>query len=999
MQKSLAFLFLFLVIGGALRASQFLTGPEARALLRQGDAYIEQEVYDSAAVVFREALAFYEAADDCFYTAYCYLWLGEAAYGLGRYEEALVTGLKSESVAQNCAGRDSMDFYSMILQNIGVFYSKLGDFDQQMTYYQKTFRQVLDFHGRYSERGADAFFNLGVAYGRRGQWNRAIAYFDTSLSISQQVDYPEGIASTYLNLSYAYQVKEDYMRAIDYQRRSLKMTSRIEERARGLNNLGVLYSDLGRPEEALGYLHQALELRVKHFGSRHDDVFSTWFNIARVHFDAGNHETASDYIDRTIDGLQTASRRNSGFLKIAYHYKAVMLSELGRLPEAEAYARQALKLEGGQLDVDGSSLLVLSRVLLAQGRYDEGLRYIQEALIHEVPGFQSLSVFDNPPLRLIQNPRMALNLLALKGQLLYHRGKKRRSEHDLSQSLNTYLVADSIVSFSRKTYQDNTSKELLAANARKLYAGAVTAGYNLYEISGDEAYLDLVFTYSEKNKALLVLEKMHDLYAKDYYGIPRNLLAREQQLLQDIEFYYNRIRAGHTDGALPGDQLEKWESTLSELREQQETLIEELRNRYPDYYTLKHDLNSATPDDIREGLLGEREVLIEYFLTEPYLYVFIIDRQARHFVEVPLPADLKVMVDDFLESIQQQDPSFFEKNRQLYRLLLEPLEPYTEGKDLIIVPDGALGYIPFEVLLKETVAAERHPYYREHPYLLKEHGIRYLFSASFALKEQAVIRSGGGAHVLAVAPSFAGMPPSDGGESADADNLREFLTPLPGSREEIQLLADRFRGEFWQGSAARESRFKERAADFGLLHITTHTLINELFPSFSRLVFAEEERGKGDGILNVYELYGMRLHAELVVLSACNTGIGVIKEGEGIASLARAFAYAGSPNLIMSLWPVKDNTTPKLMAHFYDSLSVGRPKGEALRQAKLAYLQQENDLFLHPYYWGGFIYTGDRRPIALQESGGIGNRWLYLGFALFFAAGSFIWWRRRRGRA
>jgi CHAT domain-containing protein/tetratricopeptide (TPR) repeat protein len=995
MHKPLAFILISLTLRGMLFAGSSLTEPAARSLLRKGDAFIEREVYDSAATTFQKALAYYESAGDCHYTAYCYLWLGEASYGMGRYEEALATGLKSKAIADNCPGRDSMDFYSMILQNIGVFYSKLGDFDKQMTYYQKAFRHILDFHGRYSERGADAFFNLGVAYGRRGQWNRAIAYFDTSLAISQRLSYSAGIASTYLNLSYAYQIKEDYMRAIDYQRRSLKITTRTDERARGLNNLGVLYSDLGQTKEALYFLGKALELREKQYGRYHDDVLSTLFNICRVHFEAGDHETANEFIDRTIEGLRSAPRKNPGFLKIAYHYKAVMLSELGRLVEAEAYARQALHLGGRQLDIDGSSLLVLSTVLLARGQYDEGLQHAQAALVHEVPGFGSTSIFDNPPLHAIQNPRMALNLLSVKGRLLYHRGAARQSEHDLSQSLNTYLLADSIVSFSRRTYQDNTSKELLAANARKLYAGAVAAGYHLFKISGDVAYLDLVFTYSEKNRALLVLEKMHDLYAKDYYGIPRKLLAREQRLLQDIEFYSNRLRYGRAGGQSPREQLEKWEATLSNLRRQQEAMIDQLRDQYPAYYTLKHDLSSASPDAIRQELLGENEVLIEYFVAASHLYLFIIDREKSNFIEVLLPGDLSRLVDDFRRSLVRQEPSFFEKNHDLYKLLLEPAEQFTDGKDLVIVPDGALGYVPFEVLLKKEVAPEQYYNFRGHPYLIKEHGIRYLFSASLALKEKAVNRTEGVGRVLALAPSFEGEPATGVDSIGGAEDLRKPLTSLPGSAEEIQLLADRFRGDFWQGSAAKESHFKEQAANYRLLHITTHTIINERFPSFSKLVFAAEEGEKEDGFLHIYELYGMRLHAELIVLSACNTGIGIIKEGEGIASLARAFAYAGSPNLIMSLWPVKDNTTPKLMARFYNGLSAGMRKGEALRIAKLDYLKEENELFLHPYYWGTFIYTGDRRPIALKRREAFVGGWLWPVGTLFLIAGGIIWWRRR----
>lgn len=968
---------------------------QAFAAMHLGDSLIKAYNYGEAEKAFRLALPYFESVGDCYHETYCRLWLGEALYGQGFYREALKEGLRCERVAGACPGRDTMDFYSLVLQNNGVFYSRAGDFKKQMDYYRRAFDHILEYDGRNSDRGADAFYNLGMAYGRRGQWDRAVAYFDTSLQIAEAINHRDGIASAYLSLSYAYGVKEDYARAIEYQKQALKLTTDRRETAQGWNNLGMLYEDLGDHREALHYLGQALTLREDLYGDYHDEILSSLLNMAHIHFDAGDAEKAGQYIEDVLGRIDRAGRPEPYFLKVAYHYKALTLQHERRLAEAERFARQALAIDGGQLHINASSRLVLGNVLRARGRYDEALKYVQEALIRDIDGFRPASMFENPPLHAIQNTSIALDLLALKAGLLRLRGRRDRSQNDLSYSLNTYLLVDSLIDYSRRNYQDNSSKELLAANTRELYSGAVAAGYEIYQLSRDDAYLDLVFHYAEKTKSLLVLEKIHDLYAKSFYGIPESVVERERELLQNIEFYVNRIRQFREGIPVEQDVMENWENTLFELRREQRVLLNKIKHEYPSYYQLKHDLSAATPDAIQEKILEPNEVMLEYFLADKILYLFVIGKEERDFVRVELPGHLADLVQAFRKSLVNQEPAFYRYSHELYRLLLKSVAPLIEGKDIVVVPDGPLGYVPFETLLAQPVPDTAFPDQRSLPYVLRNHGVRYLFSASLALEEQALRETGDRRiEVLGIAPEFAGK--DIGMTGSLRTGTPQEMAPLEGSKAEVSLL-NRFAGDTWIGAKALESRLKRKGSRYGVLHITTHTLIDERLPSLSKLILSEETAGEEDGFLHAYELYNMHLPAELIVLSACNTGMGVIKEGEGIASLARAFSYAGAPNLVMSLWAVKDKTTPALMARFYELLAAGEPKHRALHKAKLSYLEKENELLLHPYYWGGFIYAGDARPVKLREAGVVPPA-LPIGLLLAALAGGLFWRRRFRGK-
>ncbi len=976
---------LLIVLACPLVKSQPLTQEQAFSVIRAGDQHIEQEQYLEAAQDYRQALPFFKEKGDCYWQAYLNLWLGEAAYYQGTYRQALDYGTRSKDLAEQCLQTDTLQFYSLILQNLGVFYSKLGDFDKQMFYYQQSFRQALRFHGLESPQAADAYLSIGSAYGRINQWEASIAHWDTSLQISERIDYTEGIASALLNLSYAYGVKKDLAKAIDFQRRALQLTQSKEELSRGNNNLGMYYYDLGEAELALEHLYLALDIRKSMDAIQLDDLVGTMLNIARCHLDAGDLEKGNTFLNEAISRLEGAGPQFHGLLKVAYHYKAYQALNRQHNEEAENYVRRALALKDPRSTLNINSRLVMARVLLAQDRIDEGLAEVQSALSTLIESFAPAGIYDNPSLRDIENVNLTLDLLSMKGRLLCRRGVLTSSQQDLSESLNTYLLSDSVIVLSRRTYQDNTSKALLSADARSLYAGAIEAGYHLFQLAGDDAYLDLVFSYSEKSKSLLVLEKLHDLYAKTFSGIPQAVVKREKELLQQIEFYSNQIRAKSDEVPVP-PQVASWESRLFDLRMEQEALLDHLRESYPDYYNLKHNISTATPDQVQEELLAPQEVLLEYFLAEENLYIFLISKTQRGFLEVPLPDDLQGLIQRFRQSILMQGDDFYDCSHRLYQLLVAPLEKQLAGKELIIIPDGILGYVPFEVLLRQAPTPEEYYRHRQLPYLLRAYPMRYSFSASLALRQQDRPRHSGKGQVLALAPAFS--------DSMIFEPAGRAFAPLQEGSKEIDLLRHRFYGDFWQGEVL-ESRFKKEGGHYRLIHIVTHTLVDDQRPSLSKFVFSQSD-SLDDGLLNAYELYNLSLDAELVTLSACNTGFGKILDGEGVASLARAFAYAGAPNLVMSLWPVRDNTTPVIMDHFYENLEKGMSKGRALQEAKIYYLDNSRQLYLHPFYWGTFIYVGDQEPIALDIK-------RKAPLLLFFLAAAgilipVIWWYRRRKR-
>ena len=289
---------------------------------------------------------------------------------------------------------------------------------------------------------------------------------------------------------------------------------------------------------------------------------------------------------------------------------------------------------------------------------------------------------------------------------------------------------------------------------------------------------------------------------------------------------------------------------------------------------------------------------------------------------------------------------------------------------MIIIPEGKLSYFPFDILVTKPVP-EFSGLYKDVPFLIRDCSIRYGYSATLLdrLEKTGRIRLD---KLIAFAPGYADDTAHVGeGNFRDITIDRSSLISLPGSINEVLEIGKLSGGRAFTGSTASEGLFKKLAGDSHIIHLATHAFLDDDDPLQSKLVFSEGTVEE-DGFLNVYEIYNMDLAARMVVLSACNTGAGMIKNGEGIMSLARAFAYAGVPNIVMTLWTVSDRQSYKLMLGFYRHLISGRSTESALRRAKLDFLEEAEPEYQHPQYWAGFIFVGN--PDSLFFT--VAYRWL-----------------------
>jgi CHAT domain-containing protein len=383
-----------------------------------------------------------------------------------------------------------------------------------------------------------------------------------------------------------------------------------------------------------------------------------------------------------------------------------------------------------------------------------------------------------------------------------------------------------------------------------------------------------------------------------------------------------------------------------------------------------------------QQLLDDKTALMEYFTGKDSIFIFAITKDNFAVKTSAKDSLLERQIEQLRQGIVKQDfATYTQAAHLLYQTLLAPVANELDNKNLIIVPDGTLSAIPLEALLTEQVAGGNSQDYTTLPYLINDHAISYAYSVTLLQQEQTRKNRATKRDYLAFAPVFAnGLPAGTRGGDFLKENLsRDSVLAatrvrgyLPMTKKEVTGILNRFESSYgfferWFGNKSRvylEREAKEEklksgdVGDYRILHFATHGLVNEKNPKLSGLLLAQEDStSKEDGILHLGEIYNLNLNADLVVLSACETGLGQVAKGEGIIGLTRGFLYAGASNLLVSLWQVSDATTADLMVDFYDKMLGGMSKPEALREAKLQMIRRHAE-FAKPYYWAPFILVG-----------------------------------------
>jgi CHAT domain-containing protein len=639
-----------------------------------------------------------------------------------------------------------------------------------------------------------------------------------------------------------------------------------------------------------------------------------------------------------------------------------------------------------QSSVDQMIGLLYSRL----NEYDSALYHFNLAIEHMVPSFTWEDLNENPSKEELVSENMLLDALIYKGELLQERGIAEQDEDKLQHALETFQLTIPIIE-KRRLERGEKTRQLLSGEIRNVFEHIIQTATALHELSEEDDYKEQVFEAIENSRAYLLREQLHLEQVGAFAGLPDSLLAQDQSLKQDLVFYENKIKdeqAGRKDSL----KINRWRNVLVEKQLQRDQLHKQLAESHPRYFALKHELPQVSLKENLIDLSKRNTCLLTYFRADTMLYIMVLSSKGSHLKSINLPTNFDSLLTAYLQELRapdlQRDPAasyanFCHNAHALYGILIQPVrKELPKDKQLLIIPDGKLGYIPFECLLESLPKDLEEVDYQSLPYLFKAFEIGYSYHTRYK-REGA---SPSQIRYMAMAPDF--------GPQVKGDSLRSQLPSLRHAQEELEVLAEAFSGTNFLASEASEATFKQQASQFALLHLATHSW-QEAENETPSLIFSRSEGSGEDGKLHSYELYNQVLRAEMAVLSACNTGVGELQQGEGIMSLAHAFAFAGCPNIQMSLWQVNDLATANLMEEFYDQIAGKQRKSFALREAKLRFLRKADPIKAHPHYWAGMVSIGDQSPLKK------GNLRIYLtlGSVLFIILGVRAWRSNHRRRS
>lgn len=871
------------------------------------------------------------------------------------------------------------------LQAIGEIHIVLGQFEQGVAAYQEA---LPHWQAAKHIIGESSTLNsLGLAHQRAGNLPQALDYFQQALQIRRALNNPARLATILDNITVVYRDMGELQLVID----TLKEAQALNQQANNQEglafsalNIGSFYAQLGQPAQAQPYFEQALEkFKTLRMPLQQAAALN---NLGRVFYDLNDKAKALDYHQQALTVFSTANDRVAEISALLNVSK--LTGEQGQKARAVELLTQALD-KAKQASNPAAQINALNLL----GQFNRELGQVERAAEQHRQALTLAEVLTNPRLEVATRANLA------------------RAENELghaSEALTQIEAALRLIETLRTKVASQELRTSYFATVQSYYDFYIELLMQLQRRDEQQGYAATALHASERARARSLLELLNEARVDIRAGVDAKLLERERalrlRLNKEVEDQIRLLGGPHTK-AQAEQFARKIERTRSEFQEAQTAV----RQASPRYAALTQP-QPLTVAEIQHKLLDENTLLLEYALGERQSYLWVVGKDSLHSFELPKRAEIETATRRLLtaltarnqtevgETAAQRRVRLAKADAQvpvvaaaLGKLILQPAASLLKQQRLLVVADGALQYVPFSVLTwrRGTAAAPATP-------LVAKHEIVNLPSASTlaVLRREVSDREPAARSVAVVAdPVFeptderlkAAAAPAENQAAANAptnqtaqgsDSTRSLTHALSELRlprlpftaleaERILKLAPAdasFKAMGFQ--ATRDAALQPDLSQYRYVHFATHGYFNSAQPETSGLVFSRyDENGKPqNGFLLAADVYNLRLAADAVVLSACETGLGAEVRGEGIVGLTRGFMYAGAARVVVSLWSISDQATAELMGNFYRSVlreQAGHSPAAALRAAQLAMWQRQR--WRAPYYWAAFTLQGEYR--------------------------------------
>lgn len=893
----------------------------------------------------------------------------------------------------------------LLIKTYVLYYNYLSEKESWEKALEKALEgvELKDFNLASTKTRIEYLSNLGYIYRQCKNPYEAISFYKKSLDLNMATNGENAnIANDYNNLGDAYienynptKANECYKKAIYIlEKITTNKPEDIDQLLIGYRNLIGNLLEYGAQEEAKKYVNKINTLFLKNKKQLNIHSKELCFHARQMQIDGnvsffaatGNFEMATKYCDslKTETSFKKENIKEVEFLTMRYYDVADFMYEF------EEYAQTAERLHQLEPIINKFNLIVPKMLVNAKlGTSYEKLKEYKKALHHieiaeqivDQQHFNS-SKFSIQIIKAIILGGMNKNQEAIAiskntlEQLVYEKTKTKIAIDQIKFE-NVSELADAYFINIFEKVADLYVKKFKLSKQKK----DIEIAENLYQIAGklfQEYYLkgefnDYLSYYHQEIvegifECTLLNQASFQQKIKNINLIERNA---SQHLLKEFD---KKIKRRTSENTTSVNQINNLKIELEFYKKQNTTVkrerdfnsrkiitlqkeIDKLSNKLSETEKNYSKFNTATFDVNKViSRLKNEEQLLKYYVCSNVVYAIMFSNNSIEIKKIGDKKTIENQVKKYSKEIHTIQTNFKKNSNTLYTLLM----PFTFKKTITIIPDSFLNYLPFETLYN----------YKKEAYVIENHLVSYNYSLPMWLLHQQNRQKNYNQSLAAFAPFY--DKPSSNNKRSDFKELK-FITV------ESQQIANLFGGTLFTKEKATKDNFIKEIENFDIFHLSMHSQLFEDDFNKSCLVFSNEEK------LYFSDLYGMHIPASMVVLSACDTGSGTLKNGEGIMSMSRALTYAGVKSAVVSLWQVPDKETSEIMISFYENLKKGQAKDQALANAKNTFIKN-NPMKNHPFYWAGFIVNGDVSPIVNNSYNWI----IYISIGILLVALLFI---------
>ena len=886
---------------------------------------------------------------------------GSTAYQDGNYQEALGRWKEALEIAEQIGDKRVIGIFAA---NIGLAHAKRGEYERALEFHEKALRMNREI----GDKGNSAINlnNIGAVYNDMGRHDRALEYYREALVIRRETKDRNGEANLLSNMGVVFSDSGCYKDAFKSLNAAVGVYRDLNDtlgEISVLKNLGVVYTRTGQYPDAMDAYQKALAMIRAINDPRTEAILLS--NIGGVHIQLKEYPNALECYQKSLD-IQRKSGNRHGIGNDLSNL-GVVHKRLKAYDNALANYREALEIKrslGDRLN-EGAILGNIGLVCEEMGRYEEAMESM-------VASHQICQEFNLPEYL----------WRALRG-----RGKVEARLGKNDDAIRNYTLALDTIENMREGLAEKELKTAFMQDKYHVYDELTVLLSELHAQDPSKGYDWNAFEVFERKQGRVFLEEMGKSGARNFSGIPVEVVAEETRLemeLLKIRAAMETQEAGVADKEREQLLREKAEGLENRLLAVRETI----RNQYPDYDALKYP-EPVDLDHLRKSVLGRGELLLVYDVMENATCLWAIGKdhfslQRIDLGNAPLTAMVHAYRDNSINFFRGEKlrgapaapvakSSATEKKRSLHDLLFPGTVPEIMNgySTVYIVPTGPLYLLPFEALKDGSGR-----------YLVEHHAFAYLSSGSLlnVLRTAQARRETAPRYpFLAFANPVYDMPKQID-DTVEELQVRSFyslmrgaIEPLPETEDEVTqirniLMAPEASNPLRiQRNASRSVVFdlnaKGNLDDYQYISFACHGIIPDEVNGISQpsLLLSTPDPATNDvGLLTMADVFGLKLNADLVALSACNTARGDMITGEGVIGLTRAFMYAGTPSITVNLWSVETVSAQKLSVSYFEELRQGKKRAEALREAKLRLLRGESgETFKSPFFWAPTILFGD----------------------------------------